>query len=98
MYICDSWYVLYGLVTADRQVSRTSLTSYNIYIYVCVCVCVQLMSLERLLLYLTHLYMFRAFVAHLQEIMHCLVSRYGKRKCGRELWCPVVSLVWSVHP
>jgi hypothetical protein len=23
---------------------------------------------------------------------------YGRRKSGRELWCPVVSLVWSVFP
>jgi hypothetical protein len=51
-----------------------------------------------LLFYLKYLYMFRAFVAYLQEILYCLVSRYGKRKCGRELWCPVVSLVWSVFP
>jgi hypothetical protein len=42
--------------------------------------------------------MFRAFLAHHQEILYCLVSHYGKRKCGRELWCPVVSLVWSVFP
>jgi hypothetical protein len=32
--------------------------------------------------------MFRAFLAHSQEILYCLVSRYGKRKCA--LWCPVV--------
>jgi hypothetical protein len=57
-----------------------------------------LMSLELLLFYLIHLYMFRAFLAHHQEILYCLVSRYGKLKCGRELWCPVVSLVWSVFP
>jgi hypothetical protein len=57
-----------------------------------------LMSLKRLLFYLIHLYMFRAFLAHHQEILYCLVSRYGKRKCGRELWCPVVNLVWSVLP
>jgi hypothetical protein len=42
--------------------------------------------------------MFRAFLAHHQEILYCLVSRYGKRKCGRAVWCPVVSLVWSVFP
>jgi hypothetical protein len=46
---------------------------------VCVCVCVSnLMSLELLLFYLIHLYMFRAFLAHLQEILCRLVSRYGK--------------------
>jgi hypothetical protein len=42
--------------------------------------------------------MFWAFLAHHQEILCCLVSRYGKRKCGRELWCPVVSLALSVFP
>jgi hypothetical protein len=42
--------------------------------------------------------MFLAFLAHHQEILYFLVSRYGKRKYGRELWCPVVSLVWSVFP
>jgi hypothetical protein len=57
-----------------------------------------LMSLELLLFYLIHLYIFRAFLAHHQEILYCLVSRYVKRKCGRELWCLVVSVVWSVFP
>jgi hypothetical protein len=57
-----------------------------------------LMSLKLLLFYLIHLYMFWAFLVHHQEILYCLVSRYGKRKCGRELRCPVVSLVWSVFP
>jgi hypothetical protein len=47
----------------------------------CVCVCVSnLISLELLLFYLIHLYMFRAFLAHHQEILYCLVSRNGKRK------------------
>jgi hypothetical protein len=58
----------------------------NIYIYIYVYVCVQLCHLV-LLFYLIHLYMFRPFLAHHQEILYCLVSRYGKRKCGRALWC-----------
>jgi hypothetical protein len=37
-----------------------------------------LMSLKLLLFYLIHRYMFRAFLAHHQEILYCLVSRYGK--------------------
>jgi hypothetical protein len=28
--------------------------------------------------------------------IYCVGFTY--RKCGRELWCPVVSLVWSVFP
>jgi hypothetical protein len=49
---------------------------------VCVCVCLfNLMSLKLLIFYLIHLYMFRAFLAHHQEILYCLVSRDGKRKC-----------------
>jgi hypothetical protein len=44
---------------------------------------------ELLLFYLIHLYMFRVFVAHPQEILYCLFSRYGKQKYGRALWCPV---------
>jgi hypothetical protein len=46
------------------------------YIYVS-----NLISLELLLFYLIHLYMFRAFLAQHKEILYCLVSRYGKRKC-----------------
>jgi hypothetical protein len=48
-----------------------------------------------LLFYLKHLYMFQAFLAHHQEILYCLVSRYGKRKCA--LWCPVVWCGRSFH-
>jgi hypothetical protein len=55
-----------------------------------------LMSLKMLLFYFIYLYMFRAFLAHYQEILYCLVSRYGKRKTGCELWCSVISLVGSV--
>jgi hypothetical protein len=53
----------------------------------------KLISLKLLIFYLKHLYMFRAFLAHHQEVLYCLVSRYGKRKYGRKLWCPGVSLV-----
>jgi hypothetical protein len=53
--------------------------SILVYIY---SICMSnVMSLELLLFYLIHLYMFRAFLAHYQEILHCLVSHYGKRKC-----------------
>jgi hypothetical protein len=38
-------------------------------------VCVQLDITLILLFYLKHLYMFRAFLAHHQEILYCLVSR-----------------------
>jgi hypothetical protein len=39
--------------------------------------------------------MFRPFFTHPQEILYCLVSRYGKRKCA--LWCPVVWCGRSFH-
>jgi hypothetical protein len=49
------------------------------------------MSLQ--LFYLKHLYMFRAFLAHHQEILYCLVSRYGKRKVRYGVrWFGVVGL------
>jgi hypothetical protein len=44
--------------------------------------------------------MFRVFLAHPQETLYCLVSRYGKRKCA--LWCPVVwcgrDPIWHEKP
>jgi hypothetical protein len=43
----------------------------HIYIYICVQLDVTLI----LLFYLKHFYVFRAFLAHHQEILYCLVSR-----------------------
>jgi hypothetical protein len=47
----------------------------KLYIYIYMS---NLMSFKLLLFYLINLYMFRAFLAHHQEILFCLVSRYGK--------------------
>jgi hypothetical protein len=52
-----------------------------------------------LLFYLKQLYTFRAFLPIIRSSYTAWSAIvYGKWKCGRAVWCPVVSLVWSVLP
>jgi hypothetical protein len=78
------WYIYFTAVGLTPGGSSTS------HIYTQTAWCHLLM-----LFYLKHLYMFRPFLAHHQELLYCLVSRYGKRKCV--LWCPVVWCGRSFH-
>jgi hypothetical protein len=52
-----------------------------------------------LLFYLKQLYMFRRSLPIIRSSYTAWSAVvYGKRMCGRAVWYPVVSLVWSILP